>query len=186
MATVVTHELLNRIAPDFTAHDVNQRRLHIADFRGFVTVLLFWSAECPWSRRTDVFLVYRQMPWEQKGVRIFGIASNASENENEILYEAERRRVKYPIGLDLDGRVANQYKAETTPHFFVLDRKGIIRYIGALDDATFKARRPKRFYLDDAVNTLIAGQLPNPAITPPYGCTIVRNAEGSPMPIEVK
>ena len=42
---------------------------------------------CPWSRRADVLLVYRQLTWEAKGVRVVGVACNANESETEIRYE---------------------------------------------------------------------------------------------------
>jgi hypothetical protein len=72
--------------------------------------------------------------------------------------------------------VADLYQALTTPHVFVIDRDGILRYAGAVDDVSFRQRRPTRFYLDEAVEALLDGQLPAVAETPAYGCTIVREA----------
>ena len=66
------------------------------------------------------------------------------------------------------------YAAVTTPHPYVLDQDGILRYQGALDDVTFRQRTPTRFYLRQAVEAVLAGHAPEPAQTSPYGCTIVR------------
>ena len=134
------HPWLNRLAPDFTLSAVDGGRLSLSDWRGFIVIINFWSAECPWSRRADVLLVYRQLTWEAKGVRIVGVACNANESETEIRYEIANRHLRYPVVLDFDRRMTNLYKAETTPHFFVLDRQGIARYIGALDDAISQAQ----------------------------------------------
>jgi hypothetical protein len=72
--------------------------------------------------------------------------------------------------------VADQYVALTTPHFFVIDEQGILRYQGALDDVTFRKPTPTHNYLHDAVEAVVAGARPQPAETPAYGCAIVRFA----------
>ena len=46
----------------------------------------------------------------------------------------------------------------------------------AVDDVSFRQRRPTRFYLDEAVEALLDGRLPAVGETPAYGCTIVREA----------
>jgi hypothetical protein len=70
--------------------------------------------------------------------------------------------------------VAEQYRAQTTPHLFVIDREGILRYQGALDDTNFRQRNATRFFLREAVKAVLVGHDPDPAQTTPYGCTIVR------------
>jgi peroxiredoxin len=173
-------DMLNRFAPDFTLPLVGGGRFTLSDWRGNIVVVNFWSAECPWSRRGDVVLVYRHLTWERKGVRIVGIASNVNEPENEIQFEALNRKIKFPILRDSDHAVADLYNAETTPHFFMVDRQGLIRYMGALDDSTHQKRRPKVIYVDQAVSALLDNRLPDPAITPAYGCSIVREITPEP------
>jgi hypothetical protein len=62
----------------------------------------------------------------------------------------------------------------TTPHTFIVDREGILRYRGAVDDVTFRQRKAMRFFLEEAVEALLDGHLPEVAETPAYGCAIVR------------
>jgi len=174
-------ELLNRRAPDFSLPAANGPRLSLTDLRGQIVVLHFWSAGCPWSRRADVLLVYRTLKWTPLKVSIVGIASNYDEKEEEILHEIERRGVHYPVLFDLDQSVANAYRAQVTPQFFLLDRRGTVRYTGALDDATTERPKPKTLYVDRAVNALLANQTPQPESTPPYGCPLIR-----PSALDVK
>ena len=170
------HYWLNRLAPDFTLPMVDGGRLSLSDLRGYVVIINFWSAECAWSRRADVLLVYRALTWESKGVRMVGIASNYNELESQIRYETQNRHLRYPVVMDFDHRVADLYKAETTPHFFVLDRQGLARYIGALDDATQEARDARTLYLDKSVNALLNNRDPELPCTIPYGCELPRPA----------
>jgi hypothetical protein len=55
-----------------------------------------------------------------------------------------------------------------------MDRDGILRYRGAVDDVTFRQRKATRFFLKEAVDALLEGHLPARTETPAYGCTIVR------------
>ncbi len=170
----MTQPLIKRPAPDFSLHTLDGGRFKLSEAQGHIVVLNFWSAECPWSRRADLVLVYRQHAWEKLGIVVVGVASNPGEPESELRYEADVRQVKYPILLDTAGEVVTLYRAVTTPHFFVVDREGVIRYAGALDDATAQRRIPKVIYLDRAIAAVTNNREPNPPTTAPYGSAIVR------------
>ncbi|MBI4631489.1 MAG: redoxin domain-containing protein [Chloroflexi bacterium] len=164
--------LINQPAPSFSLPVLGGGRVSLADLRGRIAIINFWSAECPWSRRADLVLLYRHNAWSRAGVKIVGISSTSNEPENELIYEADVRHIKYPLAIDVTREVANAYKAERTPHFFVLDQKSIVRYVGALDDATENRRTPKTIYLDRAINALLNNRNPAPAVTPVYGSAI--------------
>lgn len=169
--------VINSPAPEFTLNDLDGAPHTLLAQRGRIVILNFWSAECPWSRRADALLTYKLLSWAGQGVRLWGIASNASEPESEIRAEIVDRRVPYPILLDPGNVVADRYGAIATPHLYLVDRAGLVRYAGALHDATFRKREPQVFYLDQALAAIVAGREPEPAETPAYGCAIVRAAE---------
>lgn len=172
-------DLLNKSAPDFFLPLMGGGgRLALSAQRGRVVVLHFWSAECPWSRRADLVLVYRQAAWERKNVRIIGVACNPNEAENELRLEAEARHIKYPLVMDHAQDIALAYRVEQTPHFVVIDLRGAVRYVGAIDDATASQRLPRTFYLDQAVEAIIRDKTPNPAYTSPYGTHLPRRGMG--------
>lgn len=76
--------------------------------------------------------------------------------------------------IDAGHIVADLYEAVTTPHVFVVDGEGVLRYRGAVDDVTFRKRTATRFFLDEVVVSLLDGHLPELTETPAYGCTIIR------------
>jgi peroxiredoxin len=144
----------------------------LREYRGRVVILNFWSAECPWCERADHSLAADLLEWGST-VAWVSIASNANEPAEELQRVAAERGL--PVVLhDVHQQVADRYGAVTTPHVFVIDPQGILRYQGALDDVTFRQRTTTRNYLREAVLALKAGCLPEPAQTPAYGCTIVR------------
>lgn len=171
--------IINAPAPDFSLADLDEGRYTLSEQRGSIVVLNFWSAECPWSRRADTVLTYKLTGWARQGVTLWGIASNASEPDYEVRNELADRRVPYPVLLDPGNVVADLYGAITTPHCYVIDPTGILRYAGALDDATYKDREPTRVYLDEAVKAVLSGRNPDPAEPPAYGCVIVRALEAT-------
>jgi peroxiredoxin len=162
------------LAPDFTLPNLVGRLFQLAETRGRVVILNFWSAECPWSARTDAALRQRLPAWGP-AVVVVSIAANVNE-PLDLLRRAAGERGLGTVLHDREQAVADRYGAQTTPHLFILDEKGILGYQGAFDDVTFRRREPTQVYVFNAVEALLTGRRPDPAQSPPYGCAIVRFA----------
>ena len=163
---------INQPVPDFELPDLNGTRHRLSNYRGRIVIVNFWSCECPHSERTDKAILSMFVQW-QENVTMLTIASNRSETVEALKEAAESRRLPNVLH-DADCSVANLFDAQTTPHVFVIDRDGILRYRGAVDDVTFRQRKPTRFFLDEAVEALLSGQSPTLTESPAYGCAIVR------------
>ena len=165
---------LNQHAPEFTLPDLDGRIHMLSDYRGRIVIVNFWSSECPHSARFDADIT-PHLAERGADVALLSIASNA--NETEGMLKAAARQRKIPLVLkDAGQTVAGRYNALTTPHAFLIDRQGILRYRGAVDDVSFRQREPSRFYLQEAVEALLDGRLPEINEVKPFGCTIVRYA----------
>ncbi len=175
----------NHPAPDFELPDLRGRLHHLSDYRGQIIIVNFWSCECPHSERTDkaimsMFVQHlhraaakRAAQVWQDDVSMLTIASNRNETAGDVANVSEARRLPTVL-LDANCQVADMFEAQTTPHVFVIDRDGILRYRGSVDDVTFRQRTPTRFFLDLAVESLLEGHLPELTESPAYGCAIVR------------
>ncbi len=163
-------------APDFSLNDLSGTEYTLTSARGRVLVLNFWSLDCPHSERADGLIADLRNEWEGQ-VAVWSIASNVNEAPEQILRVAEQRAVSL-ILHDPGSQIADLYNAQTTPHLFVIDLTGILRYTGALDDATFRKRSPTRNYLTEAVEAVQRGSVPETAETAAYGCSIVRHILG--------
>jgi len=162
----------NQPAPEFTLPDLNGKEHALRDYRGRVVVLNFWSAECPHAARADGELTGYLQSWGSR-VSLISIASNVSE-PIQLLEQVAAQRGLPVVLRDRISEVADLYEAVATPHLFVIDEQGILRYQGAFDDVTFRRRIPTRHYLQEAVESVLAGVYPNLVETPAYGCAIVR------------
>ncbi len=163
-------------APDFSLPDLDGKLHRLGDSRGRIALVNFWSAECPWAGRVDAGLLPLWKTWGGR-VDLLPIAANANESDEMLAAAARQRGLPFVLRGSLE--VLNAFGAETTPHFFVVDAGGILRYAGAFDDVTFRQRTATRFYLKDAVEALLSGRLPDPALTPAYGCAVVRQTPES-------
>jgi len=162
-------------APDFRLPDLSGNIYHLRDFKGIIVVINFWSAECPWSERSDSELI-RLLPLWGDRVKLLTIASNANE-PLELIQKAAKQRGLPVVLHDRQQIVADLYGAQTTPHIFVIDSNGILRYQGAFDDVTFRQKFPTRNYLSEAIEALLNGVQPKVREAPPYGCTIIQHFE---------
>ena len=163
---------LNQPAPDFSLPDLSGQTHHLSEYRGRIVILNFWSAECPFAERVDWELV-RYLRECSERVVLLTIAANANENKAQMAAAARQRGLKAVL-LGCRSGLPDEYEAQTTPHLFVVDVEGILRYRGAFDDVTFRQRKATRSYIKDAIKALSAGRSPDPAETAPYGCTIMR------------
>jgi peroxiredoxin len=164
---------IGKPAPNFSLPDLSGQVHHLSESLGKVVLLNFWSAECPWVERADRDLRPELRKWG-KQVELISIASNIHE-PLEMLQQSANERGLEQVLVDEGSKVADLYQAKTTPHFYVIDAQGILRYHGAYDDLTFRQRTPTRCYVCEAVEALLTGEVPPLDQAPPYGCTIVRN-----------
>jgi len=165
---------INQPAPGFELPDLDGVLHRLKDYRGKIVIVNFWSCECPHAERTDHAIMAMIVQWGEEVV-LLSVASNRIETTEAMTDAAIARHIPLVL-IDRDDTVADLYDAQTTPHAFVIDREGILRYRGAVDNATFRLRKPTRFFLDEAVEALLGGRMPAQAETPAYGCTIVREA----------
>ena len=163
---------LHQPAPDFKLPDLEGQIHCLHDYRGRIVILNFWSAECPQCERVDLGLSTCLQEWDGRVV-LWTLAANVNETR-EAISTAARQRGLAPVLLANHTPIPEKYGAQTTPHLFVVDGSGILRYRGAFDDLSLRHRTPTRFFLKDAVEALLAGHLPEAAETAPYGCTIMR------------
>jgi peroxiredoxin len=165
---------INGPAPEFELPDLDGALHRLRDYRGKIVIVNFWSCECPHAERTDRAIMAMFVQWRDEVV-LLSIAANRIETPEAVTAAAMARHLPLVL-IDRQDVVADLFEAQTTPHVFVIDREGILRYRGAVDDATFRIRKPTRYFLDEAVEALLGGRLPEVAETPAYGCTIVREA----------
>jgi peroxiredoxin len=109
-----------------------------------------------------------------KGVRFIGVNSNFNEPVSEISSHAKEHGFTFPIVKDERSRTADAYGAEHTPEIFVVDREGVVRYHGRIDENRDEPSAVRSPDLRNALDALLAGRPVPVAATKAFGCSIKR------------
>lgn len=141
------------------------------------TVVVFTCNHCPYALAWHDRIIALAHDYADRGVRVLAINPNDATRYPRDSIEAMRARVQggefddVPYLRDESQEVARAYDAETTPDVFVLDTAGLLRYRGA-PDADCEDPSQRAAYLRDTLDAILDGRDPEPAQTPPVGCSI--------------
>jgi peroxiredoxin len=170
-------------APDFSTLDSQGQMRHLADYRGKVVVLEWTNADCPFTRKhyQSGNMQSLQSLAQEHGVVWLSVISSAPGKQGYVDGAAAnelsktRHAVPAAVLLDPSGSVGRLYQAKTTPHMFVIDAKGDLRYMGGIDSIATPdvADIPKAEpYLKEAMLAVVDHQSVTHPVTRPYGCGV--------------
>lgn len=159
---------------DFRLTDVNGNSHALSGYAGRIVVVAFWSFKCPVALAYTDRLQSLQEKYSGRGVAIFAVASSANESAAEVKRNASNLHLSFPVLLDPDGVLAEKLGATHTPDVFILDRGGVIRYQGAIDNNKRPGDGGRIAHVEEALDSLLAGRSVQLAETTPFGCTIRR------------
>ena len=173
-ATTTTGAAIGKPAPDFTLTDINGKTVKLADSKGKITVLVWGNAECPAFKRvaSGKILDKTFTGIKDKNVVWYTIDSSATATADNAKKFSTDNAVPGTYLLDPTGATGKAYGAKTTPHAFVIDAKGNLAYMGALDDDPQGGKEKVRNYVSEAVDALAKGSTVATATTDPYGCSV--------------
>lgn len=143
---------------------------------GMIKVIVFTCNSCPFAKAFEPRLIEIGNRYNGKGVVFYAVNPNDdSQYPDETLANmkarADARDYPFPYLKDGDSKVALAYGARVTPHVYVVDGDGIVRYRGYVDDSAKPAER-KTTGLLDALGALTNGREVANAETRAFGCTI--------------
>jgi peroxiredoxin len=169
---------LGEPAPAFMLADSQGQKRSLADFKGKLVILEWINPECPYVvncyKGKAMQTAYDKVKRLDSGVVWLAInttfSTTPAQNDNWI----RQYGLEYPILLDTDGKVGKLYDARRTPHMFVIDKEGILRYQGAIDDNRMggKSVDEAMNYVVNAVAQITGGETVAPDFMKPYGCSV--------------
>jgi len=169
---------LDEKVPDFTLKDTEAKEHSLfgalKDEDTKAVIVNFWSKDCPISKRYDKRLNGIYEKYKDKGVQVLSIDANYNESLNEISSFAKSKNLGFTILINPDSSVADLYAAETTPHIFLVDDEGLLRYTGSIDNDKDVGEEGRITYLEDAIDQLLAGKTVETKKTRHFGCEIKR------------
>jgi peroxiredoxin len=173
---------IGKAAPDFTVTDWDGNQHALSDFRGKTVILEWTNHECPFVvKHYTGNMQDQQRAAADDGIVWLTINSSnvgkqghvSPEKAKSIMGKHDAAQTAYVF--DTDGTVGRAYGALVTPHMYVIDGDGVLRYNGAID--SISSSRPADIdkatqYVREGLAMLADGRDPDPTVTQPYGCTI--------------
>jgi len=173
-AEAATTAAVGQKAPAFSLVDQDGKKHSLAQYAGKTVVLEWTNPGCPFVKRHYAANTMETLSktYGAKGVVWLAINSTSSNTAADSKKFIADEKLAYPTLLDNDGTVGKQYGARTTPHMFVIDGTGVVRYAGAIDDdPAGKSKAPKNL-VAAALDAVLAGKAPAVSSSEPYGCSV--------------
>lgn len=170
-------------APDFTVVDSQGKQHQLKDFAGKTLVLEWTNDQCPFVVKhysgnmqalQGEFTANADQVWLSVISSAPGKQGHVSGEKADELTKS-RNAKPTAVVFDGSGAAGKAYDAKTTPHMYVIDKNGILQYMGGIDSIpTAKVEDIAKAtpHFANAMRAVLAGQAVNPAVTKPYGCSI--------------
>ncbi len=170
-----------RAISDFRLQNVDGKFVSLSDYpsaKGFIIV--FTCNHCPFAKLYPPRLNELNTKYKPKGVPLIAISSTDTIIYDEDTYpkmveKAHNEHFNFPYLFDGLQVVAKDFKAQKTPHAFVIWKeqgKWVIKYTGAIDDNGANPGKVQHRYVADAVDALLQGNEVAVKETKSIGCQV--------------
>jgi len=180
-ASMVGGPVIGERAPEFELTDLDGRSHRLSEYQGRPVLLTFHSVRCPISQAyTERLRALARDFGSAHSLEILVINASANESDEEVRAGMKAADLPFPVLRDREGLLAGVYGVARTPHVFLLDGRGYLRYQGRIDNS-HQPRGVTRSDLREALGEVLAGKPVRVAETVAMGCPIVRTVEASLM-----
>lgn len=167
---------------DFRLMNVEGKMVSMSDYKsakGFI--IIFDCNTCPYSQAYLERIKGLHAKFNDKGYPVIAINSNDSQRSPGDSYEkmvsyANDHNYRHAYLYDESQVVASTFGATNTPQVFLVEKEEngelVLAYKGAIDNNTRNAEEADKKYVEDAIESLLKGEEPNPRSTKAIGCTI--------------
>jgi peroxiredoxin len=161
-------------APAFSLHDQNGRTVSLSDYAGKIVVLEWFNEDCPivQGHYKDDAMNKLARRYAEKGVVWLAINSTSGKTNQTNQKADSAWKMSRPILNDSAGTVGHAYGATNTPGMFIVNKNGVLAYMGGIDDNESGDKKQVKNYVAQALDELLAGKAVSQPQTKQYGCTV--------------
>ena len=172
-------------APNFELTDTYGNKVSLESFKGKKVVLEWTNHGCPFVAKhyktknmqsTQELAKSEDVVWLSIISSAPGTQGYVTKQEANALTTTREASPAHVL-LDPTGKAGMLYSAKTTPHMYVINEEGLLKYQGAIDDAggrgfMFKDLLEANNYVKIAIKELNQGKKISNPVTKPYGCSV--------------
>lgn len=174
---------IGKEAPAFTATNVKNGKVSLADYKGKVVVLEWVNFSCPFVVKHYSSKNIQKLQADATSKEVVWLTVNSSAEGKGGYLEPSKLGEKTAsegskatqVLVDADGTVGKAYAAKVTPHMMIIAKDGTLAYSGAIDSkpstdaADIEGADP---LFANALDSVLAGKEVANAKNEPYGCGV--------------
>ncbi len=128
-ASGAEHPLLGNAGPDFSQSAVANGGgdVSLRGLQGKVAIVDFWATWCEPCRKSFPKLQELNVKYKVSGLTIVGISED--DDKGGIPDFAKESGAKFALAWDADKSIAGKWQPKSMPSTFILDRKGVVRFV---------------------------------------------------------
>ncbi len=110
---------------------LNSSPLSVADLKGSVVLLQFWTFGCINCQRTLPYISRWHQQYAAQGLKVIGVHTPEFPYErdvNNIRNALKQHQLTYPVPIDNELRTWKAYENRYWPRLYLADRDGILRF----------------------------------------------------------
>ncbi len=124
---------IGMLAPEINNETwLNSERLRLADLKGKVVMVEFWTFGCHNCRNVEPYVKQWHQKYAEQGFVVIGVHSPDFSHEQEIENVKRYMRehdIRFAVPIDNDFSTWNRYGNRYWPAMYLIDRQGVIRHI---------------------------------------------------------
>ena len=139
---VIASPAVGFYAPDFTLADLNGTSFTLSDHFGQPMILTLWASWCPPCKAEMPTFNQAYESFGPDKVLVVGVNVAAQDDLNAVRKFVEDNQISFPILLDVNADVSNQYQLQGLPMTFFINAEGIIEEVfvgGPLPSSTVRS-----------------------------------------------
>ena len=115
-------------APDFEVETVNgMGKVSLKGMEGKVVIVDFWATWCEPCKKSFPAFQALNVKYKDSGLVVVGISED--DEQSGLAEFGETHGAKFPLGWDEGKKIAEKWGPSSMPTTFVVDRKGIVRFV---------------------------------------------------------
>ena len=172
-------------APEFKLLDSYGNEISLSSFIGKKVVLEWTNHGCPYVAKhyetgnmqsTQEFAKEEEIIWLSIISSAPGTQGYVSSDEANAL-SITRKASPSHVLFDPTGKVGRIYDAKTTPHMYIINEEGLMKYQGVIDDAGGRGFMNRdllraKNYVKESLQQMGTGEEISSPVTKPYGCSV--------------
>ena len=172
-------------APEFKLSDSYGNQIALSSFIGKKVVLEWTNHGCPYVAKhyetgnmqsTQEFAKEEEIIWLSIISSAPGTQGYVSSDEANALTITRKASPSHVL-FDPTGKVGRIYDAKTTPHMYIINEEGLMKYQGAIDDAGGRGFMSRdllkaKNYVKESLQQMGTGEEISSPVTKPYGCSV--------------